>query len=43
MYENGDGVTKDIPTAVDWYRKAAAQGNATAIAALKRLGYSITP
>ena len=30
MYENGQGVEKDLEEAVKWYRKAADQGNAYA-------------
>jgi TPR repeat protein len=30
MYYNGQGVTQDYSQAADWYRKAAAQGNAAA-------------
>ncbi len=30
MYENGHGVTQDYKEAVNWYRKAAEQGYATA-------------
>ena len=29
-YEYGDGVTKDLAKAVEWYRKSAEQGNADA-------------
>ena len=29
-YENGEGVRKDADKAVEWYRKAAAQGHASA-------------
>jgi TPR repeat protein len=38
MFENGRGVAKDDAEAVRLYRLAAAQGDADAIAALKRLG-----
>jgi TPR repeat protein len=38
MYENGRGVAKDMAEAVAWYNKAAAAGNASAKANLKRLG-----
>ena len=38
MLENGLGVAKNLNEAIDWYRKAAAQDNAKAIEALKRLG-----
>ena len=27
MYENGTGVNKDLAKAIEWYEKAAAQGN----------------
>jgi TPR repeat protein len=37
MYENGRGVEKDDRQAIEWYRKAAAQGNNNAEEALKRL------
>ena len=30
IYENGDGVPKDMKKAVEWYQKAAEQGNAAA-------------
>jgi hypothetical protein len=30
MYDNGEGVEKDASQAVDWYRKAAEQGNENA-------------
>lgn len=30
MYENGEGITKDLREAVEWYRKAAEQGRAQA-------------
>jgi len=38
MFENGQGVAQDRAEAIRWYRLAAAQGNASATAALKRLG-----
>jgi TPR repeat protein len=38
MFEYGEGVAKDTAEAIRWYRLAAAQGQAEAIAALKRLG-----
>ena len=37
-YEEGFGVEKDMAEAVKWYRKAAAQGEPNAKAALKNLG-----
>jgi TPR repeat protein len=30
MYLNGDGVEKDIPTGLEWYRKAAEKGDIAA-------------
>jgi TPR repeat protein len=39
MYENGDGVNKDLVVAVSWLRKAAEQGNADAKKRLAELGY----
>ena len=30
MYENGEGVPKDMAEATKWYRKAAEQGDADA-------------
>ena len=36
--ENGEGVEKDIHSAVTWYRKAAAKDNSVAQECLKRLG-----
>jgi TPR repeat protein len=30
MYVNGEGVPKDAAQAVNWYRKSAEQGNASA-------------
>ena len=30
MYDNGTGVPQDYAQAVEWYRKAAGQGNAAA-------------
>lgn len=38
LYEKGDGTSKNINSAKEWYRKAAAKGHAKAIAALERLG-----
>jgi len=35
-YERGEGVTQDIDTALDWYEKAAAQGD---VFAVDRLGF----
>ncbi len=40
MYENGDGVSKDIDEARKWYRKAADQGHEAAKEALKRLTHN---
>ena len=37
MYANGKGVEQSLTTAQEWCQKAAAQGDADAIAALKRL------
>jgi len=37
MYENGEGVTENLVTAVRWYRKAAAKGHKEAKAALARI------
>ena len=37
MYQNGNGVTKDYKKAVEWYTKAAEQGNTIAIDALEEL------
>jgi len=36
--EYGKGVAKDLPQAIEWYRKAAEQGVEPARDALKRLG-----
>jgi hypothetical protein len=38
MFDNGEGVAQDDTEAIRWYRLAAAQGDAGATAALKRLG-----
>jgi len=39
MYEEGrDGLIKDVTEAVEWYRKAARQGDEFAQKNLKRLG-----
>jgi TPR repeat protein len=38
MFENGKGVAQDRAEAIRLYRLAAAQGDADATAALKRLG-----
>lgn len=35
MYDNGEGVREDDEEAAKWYRKAAEQGDATALAALE--------
>ena len=37
-YENGEGVDKDINKAIEWYKKAAEEGNEQAIKRLKDLG-----
>jgi uncharacterized protein len=37
LYETGRGVTQDTQTAVDWYLRAAAQGDPDAREAIKRL------
>ena len=37
-YERGAGVSRDIQEAVEWYRKAADNGNENAKSALRRLG-----
>jgi TPR repeat protein len=37
MYHFGHGVPQDYATALRWYRLAAAQGDADAAAAVKRL------
>ncbi len=37
-YSNGQGVPKDIDKVVEWYQKAAVQGDEGAKSALKRLG-----
>jgi len=37
MFTNGQGVAQDREEAIRWYRLAAAQGNAFATAALRRL------
>ena len=39
-YLNGYGVSKNLAIAVKWYRKAAKQGDRSAIATLKELGVS---
>ena len=38
-YATGQGVEQDYTQAVHWWRKAAEQGDAFAIEALKELGY----
>ena len=38
LYENGDGVTRDLDEAAKWYRLAAERGDTDAKAALERLG-----
>lgn len=38
LYENGLGVPQNVSQAIEWYRKAAAQGEPTSQANLKRLG-----
>ena len=37
MYAEGKGVTKDTVKAVEWYQKAAAQGDKDALQRLKVL------
>ena len=37
-YELGTGVPKDVGLAAQWYRKAADQGNQSAIESLKKMG-----
>ena len=37
FYENGIGVAKDVKKAIDYYKQAADQGNASAADSLKRL------
>ena len=37
-YEAGRGVEPDTDIALEWYQKAAEQGNQKALAALDRLG-----
>jgi TPR repeat protein len=37
-YCNGQGVPRDTPEGIRWYRLAAAAGSAEAAADLKRLG-----
>jgi len=39
MYYNGVGVTKDDAKAVEWWQKAAAQGNEAAQEALKNMDH----
>nr|WP_328988084.1 SEL1-like repeat protein [Thiorhodovibrio winogradskyi] len=36
-YEHGEGVEQDKFRAIQWYQKAAAQGNSNAQEALRRL------
>jgi TPR repeat protein len=38
MYADGRGVARDMAEALAWYRKAAALGNESAKANLKKLG-----
>jgi TPR repeat protein len=38
MLESGTGVTRDVPLAIKYYRKAAAQGIEDAKKAVLRLG-----
>lgn len=40
MYEKGLGVPQDNEKAIEWYKKAAAQGEPSAQTALKRLNIS---
>jgi TPR repeat protein len=37
LYEKGMGVEKDLDAAIEWYRKAAEQGEENAQSALERL------
>jgi TPR repeat protein len=37
MYEDGDGVTKSVDTAIEWYKKAVDNNNEKAKVALERL------
>ena len=37
-YEQGQGVKSNRYRAIDWYKKAAAQGNESAEKALKKMG-----
>ena len=41
MYENGYGIEQDKTKAVEWYRKAAEQGNERAKNNLKNMGGSL--
>lgn len=38
MYENGEGIEKDMEQAIKWYKKSATQGFSYAVEALQRLG-----
>jgi TPR repeat protein len=42
-YENGLGVKKNLPTAVDYYRKSAQRGNQFAYEQLRRLYDNLRP
>jgi TPR repeat protein len=37
LYENGWGVRRDYRQAIQWYQKAAAQGNTAAQSAIEKL------
>ena len=37
MYENGEGIEKDIDQAIYWYKKAAEQGDKEAQKELKKI------
>ena len=39
LYEDGDGVKKDIPKAIEWFEKAAAKGHAAAQNGVGRCHY----
>ena len=41
FYANGRGVERSQTEAIDWYRKAARQGNENAKNALKKLGVGL--
>jgi TPR repeat protein len=37
MYENGDGVDKNIKKAIYWYKESAKQGNENSLIKLEQL------